>query len=89
MLKGFYNHLAVYIFVNTVIILISANVFSSKEVNFAYWGNYVSTFFWGFGLVAHGLYVFYVLNIENNIFKRWEEKKIKQFLEEDDKPSNN
>ncbi|MBK5212409.1 MAG: 2TM domain-containing protein [Flavobacteriaceae bacterium] len=83
-LKGFYSHLVVYILVNTGIILVSANVFNSKKIDFTDWSNYVTAFFWGFGLVSHALYVFYVINIENNIFKRWEEKKIKQFLDEDE-----
>lgn len=83
MLKGFYGHLAVYIIVNTVIILVSANVFNNKEIDFTDWGNYVTAFFWGFGIVSHALYVFFVMNVENNFLKRWEEKKIKQFLEED------
>ncbi|SRX75841.1 2TM domain-containing protein [Aequorivita antarctica] len=82
-LKGFYSHLAVYILVNTGMILVSANVFNSEKIDFNDWSNYVTAFFWGFGIVFHGLYVFYVMNIENNIFKRWEEKKIKQFLDED------
>ncbi len=82
-LKAFYSHLAVYILVNTGIILVSANVFNSEKIDFDHWSNYVTAFFWGIGLVSHALYVFYVMNIENNIFKRWEEKKIKQFLDED------
>lgn len=82
-LKGFYSHLAVFIIVNIAIILVSANVFNTEETNFTDWSNYVTTFFWGIGLVSHALYVFYVMNVENNVLKRWEEKKIKQFLEED------
>ncbi|MDN3724081.1 2TM domain-containing protein [Aequorivita sp. SDUM287046] len=82
-LKGFYSHLAVYIIVNTTIILISANVFDSGEVDFADWSNYVTPFFWGFGLISHGLYVFFVVKVRNNFLKQWEERKIKQFLEED------
>ena len=83
-LKGFYGHLVVYVLVNSVIILLLANVFSSKEVDFADLGNYATAFFWGFGLVSHALYVFFVLNVKNNFLKRWEEKKIKEFLEEDE-----
>lgn len=82
-LKAFYSHLVVYILVNTVIILISANVFNDRPVDFEHWTNYVSTFFWGIGLLCHGLYVFFVLNFESNFLKRWEEKKMKQFLDED------
>ena len=83
MLKGFYSHLAVYIIVNAVIILSAANVFSSGKIDFSDWSNYITAFFWGFGLVSHAIYVFFVLKVDNNFIKRWEDKKIKQFLEED------
>ncbi len=82
-LKGFYSHLAVFIVINAIIILMSANVFGSGETNFGDWSNYVTLFFWGIGLVSHALYVFFVLNIKNNFLKRWEEKKINQFLDEE------
>ncbi len=82
-LKGFYEHLTAYVAVNAVIILTLSNVFSSREINFADFGNYGLAFFWGFGLVSHAIYVFFVLNVQNNFLKRWEEKKINQFLEDD------
>lgn len=83
-LKSFYSHLAVFIIVNCTIILFSANVFNARELDFADWTNYITTFFWGIGLVFHGLYVFFLVNVNNNILKRWEDKKMKQFLEEDE-----
>jgi len=83
-LKGFYSHFAVYVIVNIAIIFVSANVFNDKAINFADWSNYITSFFWGIGLVSHALYVFFVMNVDNNFLKRWEEKKIKQFLDEDD-----
>lgn len=82
-LKGFYSHLAVYVLVNVGIILLSANVFNSQEIDFSDLGIYATAFLWGFGIVAHAIYVFYVMNMENNIFRRWEERKIKEFLEKD------
>ncbi|WP_246516260.1 2TM domain-containing protein [Aequorivita echinoideorum] len=82
-LKGFYNHLAVYIVVNLAIILVSANVFNSKAVDLFHWTNYITAFFWGFGLVSHGLYVLFFLNSKNNFLKRWEDRKIREFLEKD------
>lgn len=82
-LKGFYSHLVVFIIINSAIILVSANVFNDKVIDFANWKNYFTLFFWGIGLVSHAIYVFFVMNIENNFLKRWEEKKIKEFLEED------
>lgn len=87
MLKGFYNHLAAYILVNTVLILYFSNFFSSEKTDFSNWSNYVTAIFWGIGLQWHALYVLFVLKVKNNFIKRWEEKKIKQFLEEyDDEP---
>ncbi len=82
-LKGFYSHLTAYILVNTGIILYSAGVFSPGKADFDDWGNYVTPIFWGIGLISHALYVFFVMNVNNNFLKRWEEKKIKEFLEED------
>ena len=69
-LKGFYSHLIVYILVNTAIILVSANVFNNKPIDFTGWENYITLFFWGFGIVSHALYVFYAMNMKNNFFKR-------------------
>ena len=82
-LKGFYSHLAAYIIINTSIILVLANVFGKGETDFSDWGIYFTSFFWGFGLVSHGIYVLFVFYFRNNLLKRWEEKKIKKFLEED------
>jgi hypothetical protein len=82
-LKGFYGHLTVYLIINTAMLLVQANVFNSEKVDFTDLGIYVTAFFWGIGIVSHALYVFFVLNVQNNFLKRWEEKKMKQFLEED------
>jgi hypothetical protein len=82
-LKAFYSHLLVYVVINTMIILVLANVFSRGEIDFSKWSIYIASFFWGIGLVSHAIYVFFELYFKNNFLKRWEEKKIKQFLEED------
>ena len=82
-LKGFYGHLAVYLIINTVIILVSANVFEKEETDFSRWTIYITPLFWGIGLVSHAIHVFFQLYVKNNFLKRWEEKKMKQFLEED------
>lgn len=83
-LKGFYSHLAVFIVINAAIISINANVFGKGPANFGDWGNYVTLFFWGIGLVSHAIYTFFVLKMRNNFLKRWEEKKINQFLDEEE-----
>lgn len=83
MLKGFYGHLVVFILVNSAIILVSANVFNKRAIDFSDWSNYATLFFWGFGMLSHAVYVFFVMNVEINFLKRWEERKIRQFLEEE------
>ena len=83
LLKQFYAHLAVFIVVNSFIILISANVFSAGKVDFTDWSHYITLFFWGIGLVSHAIYVFFELHVRNSFLKKWEQKKIKEFLEED------
>ncbi len=83
-LKGFYNHLWVYIAINTVLILVNAEVFNSEPNDFSDLGNYFTAFFWGIGLVCHALYTFYTLNFKNSFLKRWEEKKIQEYLEKDE-----
>lgn len=82
-LKGFYGHLAVYLIINTGIILVLANVFGKGETDFSRLTIYIPSGFWGIGLISHAIYVFFALYVKNNFIKRWEEKKIKQFLEED------
>ena len=83
MLKHFYSHVVIFIVINTALILISANVFGKGETDFSDLGIYGGTFFWGIGLVSHAIYVFFEFYIKDKFMKGWEEKKIKQFLEED------
>tara|TARA_R110002072_G_scaffold23949_2_gene82001 strand:- start:120318 stop:120656 length:339 start_codon:yes stop_codon:yes gene_type:complete len=83
-LKGFYGHLTVFIFVNAFLILSSAGLFSSSEMDFAGFEIYFSTILWGIGLLSHGLYVLYIFKVDNNFFKRWEENKIKEIMEKQD-----
>ncbi len=82
-LKQFYGHLAVFLVINTAIILVSAKVFGQGDVRFAHWEIYITTFFWGIGLVSHAVYVIFKLYFRNNFLSRWEERKIKQFLEQE------
>ena len=82
-LKGFYEHLVAYILINAGIILVSSNVFGKGETDFSDWKNYTVLFFWGIGLVFHALFVIYMLYFKYTFFQRWEEKKIKDFLEKD------
>ena len=49
---------------------------------------FTTPFFWGIGLLFHGLNVF---KHNFHFFKDWEERKIKEFMEkeEEDQKSNN
>ena len=79
-IKGFYIHTLVYLFVNAFII-ISNFLRSEKGIEvFFEWETFITAFFWGIGLLAHGLSVF-----GRNIFfgQNWEERKIQEFMEKE------
>lgn len=78
-IKGFYTHLIVYVLVNLFIIF--NKYFESKNVDiFSQLHTYSTAFFWGIGIVAHGLSVF-----GSEIFfgNNWEERKIKAYMDKD------
>ncbi len=82
-LKGFYSHVKVYIIVNIIIIIssITRDNFNGTTMDFhglTEWHTYSTAFFWGIGLLAHGLSVF-----GTNIFfgHDWEKKKIQKYME--------
>lgn len=77
-LKGFYIHLVIYIAVNTFILI---NIYLRSD-NFWEWGHFVTLGAWGIGLAFHAFKVFDF----NPIFgKKWEEKQIQKYIEEDKK----
>ena len=78
-LKGFYTHFIVYLFVNAFIVIVNISNLSPGESYFKM-ENFATAFFWGIGLLAHGVSVF------GHIFffgKNWEERKIKELMEKD------
>lgn len=78
--KGFYNHLVIFIVINILILLINSNFDFSNE-RWLEWNFYVTPFFWGIGLLIHGLKTF-----NRNLFfsKDWEDRKIEKFMKEDE-----
>lgn len=82
-LKGLYGHIAVYVILNSLMILFNANVFSSGAIDFSGIGNYFTAIMWGIGLFFHILYVLVYYNFNSNFIKRWEDKKIQEILDED------
>lgn len=81
-IKGFYTHLLVYIVINLMIIIVNIQNLDKGESYFQI-KNFFTAFSWGIGLLAHGLSVY----LPGSMFgTKWEEKKIKEFM---DKEKNN
>lgn len=83
-LRGFYSHLTVYLGANILIsgYKIIRNLKRGESFDEAFFDLNTSGIwmFWGIGLAIHAFVVFILpLIIGNN----WEEKKIKQFMEEE------
>lgn len=73
-IKGFYSHLASYILV--MIVLVFINLRYSPQYLWFVW----TLLGWGIGLFIHAALVFKFLTF---IGKDWEERKIKEFMEEE------
>ncbi len=73
-IKGFYGNLVSYILVNLFLIFI--NLKYSPEHLWFFW----PMLGWGFGLLGHASKVFNWLTF---LGKDWEEKKIQEFMEEE------
>ena len=83
-IKGFYTHAIVYVFVNIMIVFLNIKNLEPGETYFQF-KNFMTAFFWGIGLLAHGLSVF----VPNWIMgQNWEERKIKEFMEKEKNNQN-
>ncbi len=78
-IKGFYSHLLVYVVINIMILFLNSRNLEANE-NFWRWQTFNTLFFWGIGLVAHGLSVFMPGMIMG---KSWEERKINELMEKE------
>lgn len=78
-IKGFYTHLAVYLVINTAMILANNH---GKIGTQGFWSidTFSLPFCWGLGLAFHGFSVF-----GRDVFfsKDWEERKIREFMEKE------
>ena len=75
-IKGFYKHLAAYIFVNILLLCIHYFNLNKGEVFFKF-STFSTPFFWGIGLIFHAFNVFgrnAILGAD------WEEKKINEYM---------
>ncbi|MCR5862856.1 2TM domain-containing protein [Flavobacterium sp. J372] len=82
-IMGFYKHLAAYVIVNLFLIAMKWFNLDPGEEFFTF-GTFSTAFFWGIGLVFHGVGVF-----GTNIFlgRNWEERKIQQYMEQEERKS--
>jgi uncharacterized integral membrane protein len=78
-IKGFYTHLVVYLVINLMLVIVNVQNLDNGESYFQF-KNFQTAFFWGIGLLAHGLSVFLPNMILGN---NWEERKIKELMEKD------
>lgn len=76
-IKGFYTHAIVYVVVNIFIVYVNISNLDEGETYFQ-WKNFTTAIFWGLGLLAHGLSVFLPTIV---LGKDWEERKIREFME--------
>lgn len=73
--KGFYIHALIYALVN-VGLIITRQIIDGESLGSV--DNYYTAFFWGIGLLAHGLSVF----LPNAILgKDWEARKIRELMD--------
>lgn len=78
-IKGFYSHLASFILVMGILIFINL-MYSPQELWFLW------TFFgWGIGLLIHAVKTF---NFFPFLSSDWEQRKIKQYMEEEENRKN-
>ncbi len=73
-IKGFYGNLASYVLVNLFLMIL--NLATSPQYLWFFW----PLLGWGIGVVFHAFSVF---RISPFFGKDWEERKLKQFLEEE------
>ncbi|GAX91451.1 2TM domain-containing protein [Effusibacillus lacus] len=74
-IKGFYVHLLVYVLVNAMLIAINL-ITSPNSIWFVY-----PLMGWGIGVAMHGVSVFGIGKLFDS---KWEERKIKEFMEKDE-----
>ncbi len=89
-IKGFYNHLMVYIVVNIMLLVFRKNISffivnpevleDTSVLNWIDWNVYGTPILWGIGLAIHGFCVFGNVPF---LGKGWEERKIKEFMQDE------
>ncbi len=88
--KGFYRHLFVFILVNIVLQLFYSDMlWDYNWMSYTpWWVRFTTPLFWGLSLLIHGIYVFNGFKFLS-FFKNWEEKKIQEFMDNDEEEFSN
>ena len=94
-IKSFYGHLRAYIIINILLILLQTELVDfildknrDLDPSFFEWVDLnilLTPILWGVGLAIHGLYVY---RHKFTFLKSWEERKIREFMEEDEANQN-
>ncbi len=79
-LKGFYTHAIVYVVINIMVVIANIQNYEPGE-SFFQFKTFMTAFFWGIGLLAHGMATFVPYFI---LGKDWEERKIKELMEKEE-----
>lgn len=82
-IKNFYIHLTVFILVNTYIVIKKTQNLGPDDTLL---DAFKTPFFWGIGLVFHGLKTFELLPFFG---KDWEERKVKEMMDKEKNSNNN
>lgn len=81
-IRGFYGHL--FIFLLLILLGVSAPIFNTRFCVICFsdnhWVNLLGFIPWGIGVLIHGLVAFRVFAP----FHKWEERKIREFMEMDE-----
>jgi len=81
-IKGFYTHLIVFIIVNIFVIVKKTQHIDEGET---IWHAFKLAFFWGIGLVFHGLKTFDSVPFFG---KDWEDRKVKELMNKEKEQEN-
>ncbi|MDT0554428.1 2TM domain-containing protein [Patiriisocius hiemis] len=84
-IRGFYTHLGIYLVVNLLLLAANLGLFSNSPIKLWMpgWAYFTTPFFWGIWLVFHGISVFGP-KIKIGFIERWEQRKINEFMDNDD-----
>ena len=83
-IKGWYNHLLIFIVVNTILQTMYSGYIEGIHlyVGESIFGRLIGPVVWGFALLIHAIWVFKSHYIRRS-YKDWEEQKIEKIMKED------